>query len=197
MSYLSVDHLEVESDTLLPSQFFARLEQQAPALRERRLMLAILQDAVGCFTKHIHARDPKRRSLFEDAEQWLSSDDAGWPFSYANICDVLGMNTEYVREGLFAWRDQARKERAQRRPHLLQQSDSASQDGVAGVANSSEEGFCARCHLQPVRSGQSMCSSCRVAFKNYRERHGESISEVDFLIESPFKPKRRRPLGRA
>jgi hypothetical protein len=95
-----------EPDTLLPAQFFAAFSREGGLVRERRLMLAVLQDAVECYQKYALARDPKGRALFEGAEEWIDSGERDWPFSYENICEILGLNPDYIRGGLSKWRQQ-------------------------------------------------------------------------------------------
>jgi hypothetical protein len=92
-------------DTLLPSQFFASLHQKGRMDGERRLMVAVLEDALNCFQKHVNATDPKARQLFFDAEEWIMSPDQSWFFSFVNVCETLGLDPDYVREGLLKWRD--------------------------------------------------------------------------------------------
>src|SRR5206468_10589199 len=74
---------------------------------ERRLMVAILEDAVDVYRKQAGARDRKRRQLFEDAEEWIESGDRSWIFSYENICDVLSIDAGYLRKGLRVWKQRA------------------------------------------------------------------------------------------
>jgi hypothetical protein len=95
----------LQPDTLLPSQYFAILRRKGAHEPERRLVVAVLEDAVECFQKHIRARDIKARQLFRDAEEWIRSQDRSWPFSFENVCDLLQINPEYLRRGLMAWRD--------------------------------------------------------------------------------------------
>jgi hypothetical protein len=95
----------LQPDTLLPSQYFAILRRKGAHEPERRLVVAVLEDAVDCFQKHIHARDEKARQLFADAEEWISSEDRSWPFSFENVCDLLQINPQYLRRGLMAWKD--------------------------------------------------------------------------------------------
>src|SRR5215813_2680997 len=95
----------LQPDTLLPSQYFAALKRKGAHEPERRLVIAVLRDAVDCFQKHLWARDRKARQLFLDAEEWISSDDRSWPFSFENVCDLLQINAEYLRRGLLAWRE--------------------------------------------------------------------------------------------
>jgi hypothetical protein len=95
-----------EPDTLLPAQYFAAFTREGGIVRERRLMLAVLQDAVECYQKYALARDPRGTMLFENACEWIDSGEREWPFSYVNICEVLGLNPEYIRGGLSKWRQQ-------------------------------------------------------------------------------------------
>src|SRR3989442_15584982 len=95
----------LQPDTLLPSQYFAVLKRKGAHEPERRLAVAVLQDAVDCFQKHLRSQDRKARQLFLDAEEWICSEDRSWPFSFENICDLLQINAEYLRRGLMAWRD--------------------------------------------------------------------------------------------
>ena len=94
-----------QPDTLLPSQFFAAMRKKVPQEAEYRLILAILQDAVECFQKHLFSRDHKARQLFEDAEAWIVSDDRDWPFSFVNICEIVNVHPEYLRKGLQVWQE--------------------------------------------------------------------------------------------
>lgn len=96
-----------QPDTLLPSQYFDRLRRRASIDGERRLMVAILEDAVDVYRKQAGAADRKRRQLFEDADAWIESADKSWIFSYENICDVLGIDAGYLRRGLRAWKQRA------------------------------------------------------------------------------------------
>src|ERR1051326_3419753 len=98
-----------EPDTLLPSQFFAHFRGRGSATRgEKRLMLAVLEDAVDCYQKFAFAREPRGRELFSEAEEWLFSSDNSWVFAYENICETLEVNADYVRRGLQEWRQRAR-----------------------------------------------------------------------------------------
>ncbi|MGH7818242.1 MAG: hypothetical protein ACREQ9_00565 [Candidatus Binatia bacterium] len=98
-----------EPDTLLPSQFFAHFKGRGATVRgEKRLMLAVLEDAVDCYQKYAFAREPRGRELFSEAEEWLFSSDNSWVFAYENICETLEVNADYVRRGLQEWRQRAR-----------------------------------------------------------------------------------------
>src|SRR5262249_59111765 len=72
---------------------------------EKRLMLAVLEDAVGTFQKYVNARERTGQRLFEDVEEWFASDDGEWPYSFVNISHALGLDAAYLRAGLARWRD--------------------------------------------------------------------------------------------
>jgi hypothetical protein len=71
---------------------------------EKRLMLAVLENATEDFQKYALATDPRGKQLFQAAEDWiLDSDDPSF-FSFRNICEHLYLNPEYMRNGLMRWK---------------------------------------------------------------------------------------------
>ena len=94
-----------EPDTLLPEQYFTLLGRK-PLQGEKRLLLAMLEDAVHCFQTYLLAKKPHERRLFQEAEEWIVSTDGLWFFSFENICDVLGINPGRMREALTAWKEE-------------------------------------------------------------------------------------------
>ena len=70
---------------------------------EKRLMLAILKDAVSTFQADLFAANAKSSRRFEQAKDWISETDGDWVFSFQNICEHLGLNPAYVRNGLLRW----------------------------------------------------------------------------------------------
>ena len=111
MSYIQKDAIEesagpvFQPDTVLPSQFFAVLREKAFIEGEKRLMAAVLADAVDVYMKLASAPDSRGRNLFSDAEAWLLAVEPGpWFFSFHNICDMLNLEAEYIRRGLREWR---------------------------------------------------------------------------------------------
>ena len=93
-----------EPDALLPAQFYAAFRGGSGVRGEKRLMLAVLEDALDCFQKYAVARDGHGQQLFDEAKQWITSNDRIWFFSYENICETLEINPEYLRRGLETWR---------------------------------------------------------------------------------------------
>src|SRR5919201_851563 len=93
-----------QPDTLLPSQFFDRVRRRSEHDGERRLKIAVLEDAVDVYRKQAGATDPRGQELFREAEAWLEDPDRTWLFSFQNICDVLDMDADFLRKGLHAWK---------------------------------------------------------------------------------------------
>ena len=89
-----------DPEVVLPDQMFPGSKLPAAVQNEGRLMLAILQDAVECYQRHALARNPRHREEFEEAKAWITSSDTDWVFSFENICNVLGIDPDYVRSGL-------------------------------------------------------------------------------------------------
>lgn len=94
-----------QPDSLLPAQFFVALKQRSQACGERRLMAAILEDAVDCFQKYLWAKDNRSRNLRLEAESWFLSDDDSWPFSFINVCYALDLEPDFIRRGLMQWKE--------------------------------------------------------------------------------------------
>jgi hypothetical protein len=86
---------------VLPEQFHHSGSGLSSGRGEVALMRAVLEDAISCFQR---TPGPGTERLVKDAERWLFSDDLSWPFSFVNICAVLGLDAEYVRLGLKRWR---------------------------------------------------------------------------------------------
>ena len=94
-----------EPDTLLSAQYFEQLRRKTLLEPERGLMLAILEDAINCYQDNLLARRSKARRLFTEAQEWVLEKGSDWIFSFENICESLGFNPAYVRQGLLRWKE--------------------------------------------------------------------------------------------
>jgi hypothetical protein len=93
-----------QPDTLLPDQFMDTFRRKSYLEPEKKLMLAVLEDAIACYQKYVFARDGKGRALFQETEEWILEKNADWLFSFASVCDTLGFDPDYLREGLVHWK---------------------------------------------------------------------------------------------
>lgn len=79
----------------------------------RALMLAVLEEAIHCFLSSDHrARD--------EAERWIISDRRPSPFSFAVVCETLGLDPGSARRALTRLRDQkvTRRSLGRSRPNV-------------------------------------------------------------------------------
>jgi hypothetical protein len=102
-----------QPDTLLSAQYFETLRRRTIFEPEKRLMMAILQDAINSFQDNLLTPNVKAKKLSEEAEEWIVDKNGDWIFSFEIICQTLGFNPDYVRHGLLRWK--ARKLAAARK----------------------------------------------------------------------------------
>lgn len=90
--------------TVVPEQFFPA-PSHATAHRSgvRRLLLAVLQDAVACWFRYRHARNARGQRLFRETHAWFWDTDQHWLFAFEHICEQLKLDPDYIRRGLSRW----------------------------------------------------------------------------------------------
>lgn len=98
----------LEPETILPSQFFDRFRIDASLQPEKRLMLAVLEDAVGTFQKYVTSSTRRGQRLFAEAQEWFEASGTDWPFAFEKICEALGLEPAYLRAGMKRWRETQR-----------------------------------------------------------------------------------------
>jgi hypothetical protein len=62
------------------------------------LAAGILKQAVLDLRRFHGATSGLEREFYLDAYRWVISDDCSWPFSFLNVCQVLNLAPETVRE---------------------------------------------------------------------------------------------------
>jgi hypothetical protein len=72
---------------------------------EERLMLAVLESAVEDFQKYVVARSTAGKKLFQQAEEWFFDKDGEAFFSFASICEALGLHPDPIRRALMVWKE--------------------------------------------------------------------------------------------
>jgi hypothetical protein len=89
---------------ILAAEDFARVYRSRPLSPERELMAAVLEEALADYQRCWKARDKKGMERFADAQAWILESDSEWIFSFINCCDVLGIDPDYLRQGLVRWK---------------------------------------------------------------------------------------------
>jgi len=91
-------------EAMLPEQFFRPSAALPP---EKRLMLAVLEGALLDLQRSAGARTPRARRLADEVDAWFAADDEGWPCSFLNVCQALGLDVSAVRTRAARWRSKA------------------------------------------------------------------------------------------
>ena len=94
----------LEADLIVPSQFFDRIKAERSSQPEKRLMLAVMEDAIATFQKSASGLTRRQRRLLKETEEWIGSADNSWPFSFENICAALDIEADYLRGGISRWK---------------------------------------------------------------------------------------------
>ena len=75
-------------------------EDYTSATGQRELAAGILKQAAQDLRRFNGATSGVEREFYLDAHRWVVSDDCSWPFSFLNICQLLNLAPETVREDL-------------------------------------------------------------------------------------------------
>lgn len=93
-----VDDLPLfEPTIILPAQASAEAPWVGETAGPIALMLAVLEEAARCIERGRRRRHPGARKLAAEAATWFRSDSREWPFAFASICDVIGLDVEAAR----------------------------------------------------------------------------------------------------
>jgi hypothetical protein len=117
-----------QPDTLIPEQYLQSFRRLTHLQPEKRLMLAVLEDGVACFQKYLTARDGRGKRIFRETEEWVLEEPSERLFSFANVCETLGLNPDYLRHGLMRWKAAQLEQHATARVYQLVPTPAATTD---------------------------------------------------------------------
>jgi hypothetical protein len=100
-----------QPDTLIPQEYLETFKRRTHLQPEKRLMLAVLEDGIACFQKYVAARDSRGKKYFQETEEWVLEEPSERLYSFANVCETLGFNADYLRRGLMRWKAAALENR--------------------------------------------------------------------------------------
>jgi hypothetical protein len=118
-----MDALEriINDDVIARSEFFDSRKRQADNLPLRRLMLAVLRDALDCLSSgESNAASVAQRKAAREAAQWISDTGDEHLFSFGCVCETLGMHPGALRDSLRNWTTYG--QRLSRRSPVIRQS---------------------------------------------------------------------------
>jgi len=81
-----------------PNQHMNAAEDYLAGTSQRDLAAGILKQAKQDLRRFHGATSPIERELYLDAYSWFTSDDCTWPGSLMNVCRLLHLSPEVVRE---------------------------------------------------------------------------------------------------
>jgi hypothetical protein len=85
---------------LLPAQLYGSRRGSAVVEPLKRLMIAILADAIRCYQRNVDAGTLANRSEFMEAQDWLFKERDNGPFSFDTVCYVLATDPGLLRNRL-------------------------------------------------------------------------------------------------
>jgi hypothetical protein len=96
--------LKAESSNAQSAHFVTPLEEQTPPppTAEKGLAVGVLKQAASDLRRYRTATKPADRELYLDAHSWVTAYDSSWPYSFMNVCKLLDLCPEIVREDLLA-----------------------------------------------------------------------------------------------
>src|SRR5262249_10020480 len=96
-----------DTSGVLPAQMSVGARWNGDTSGPRALMLAVLEDAVRCIEEGRRRRSFHARRRAVEAEAWVYCNRRDWPFSFVNICDVLGFDADAFRRRLLTSKNDA------------------------------------------------------------------------------------------
>ena len=111
--------------SVLPKHFFGMLRSRTSGQGERRLAVAVFEDAVHCLERYRNAADYQGRLCYYEAEQWMESREKRHVFSFEGICSTLGLRPHSIRERFHLWREGRLRESDKLPSGMLEQYEDA------------------------------------------------------------------------
>src|SRR5258705_3579169 len=78
-----------QPDTLLSDQYFENLRRKTHFEPEKRLMLAVLEDAIRYYQDNLFSRHSKRKRTFDESEALIVTPDRHLGFNFDHRCATV------------------------------------------------------------------------------------------------------------
>jgi hypothetical protein len=92
-----------EPDVLIGELAGSARRHAAVLSSEKRLMLAVLRNALECYQQNFLAEDPTGREMFREAAAWIENTSYAGLFSFEGITEALDIEPNYLRRQLAEW----------------------------------------------------------------------------------------------
>src|SRR5208337_5515105 len=97
-------HYELRPQRIRSGQFRGKRRRDTQTEPLRRLMAAVLCEAVNRFQRNLFQTSLYGRCEFVEAEFWLFKDDSEALFSFNKVSDFLSVDPRHIRQQLCEWR---------------------------------------------------------------------------------------------
>ncbi len=77
-------------------------EDYTSGTNQEDLAAGVLKQAAQDLRRFHGATSAIERELYLDAYRWVISDDSSWPFSFLNVCQLLNLTPDILRQELVA-----------------------------------------------------------------------------------------------
>lgn len=104
----------LQPECLLPTQYNGLVRKRPPEAGERRLLLAVLKDALRTYLKSMDGRTANARRDFEETGFWFYAPNQEGLFAYEHLCETLGIHPEPLRQWLRSLHDDGGRPRGRR-----------------------------------------------------------------------------------
>jgi len=90
----------LSNDSSVSGQYFDTMRRSEHLEPEKALLIALLEDAIDNYRKLTATRDRQGKEQFREAEAWIMARDDKWIFGFDSVCELLGLDPDYIRRGL-------------------------------------------------------------------------------------------------
>ena len=97
-------------NVVLPIQHYGLLKRDDVSQPIRRLMLAVLTDALDCLNgRATHANGGARLQEARRAAEWVQQEGDTYLFSFNSVCETLGIDPDALRQAIWTWDPEDRR----------------------------------------------------------------------------------------
>ena len=93
-----------QPDVLCVNEYLYVYQCRPAETPERRLLAAILRDAIDCYTRDCFAKNRYKKRSYREAEEWFFKTDDLGIFSLESVCGILNIDPGYIRRSLIRYK---------------------------------------------------------------------------------------------
>jgi hypothetical protein len=95
-----------QPDVLCVDEYLHVYQGRPVETPERRLVAAILRDAIDCYLRDCFTKNRHKKRSFREAEEWFFHSEDYGVFSLENVCGILNIDPGYIRRSLLQYQQQ-------------------------------------------------------------------------------------------